>query len=147
MREILFKAKRMDNGEWVEGYFFLDPRTDKGHIIYYIDGIMYNYIVEKETLCQYTDKRDKNDIKIWENDILNGDSYPFLNNGVHNYFAEVTWFDNCSAFGIYVVKNPLSNVNGIAEGNTELMEEWDSSEWEVIGNIFDNPDLLERELS
>lgn len=83
--------------------------------------------------------------KIWENDILRGYQYPYRSDGNDNYFAEVTWFENCPAFGIYTFKNPKSNVCGISEGNTEFMENWNSEDWEVICNIFDNADLLEAE--
>ena len=45
----------------------------------------------------------------------------------------------------YTHKNPLSCVVGISDGNTELMECWASEDWEVIGNIYANPELLEDE--
>lgn len=43
---------------------------------------------------------------------------------------------------IYTIKNPESDVSGISHGNTELMEEWNCAMWEIIGNEFDNPELL-----
>ena len=101
--------------------------------------------VNPDTLCQSTGLTDKNDKKIWENDILRGYQYPYRSDGNDNYFAEATWFENCPAFGIYTLKNPKSNVCGISEGNTEFMENWNSEDWEVIGNIFDNAELLEVE--
>lgn len=145
-REILFKAKRKDNGKWVEGYYrripcmgmlehYIMPRNPKNR--------MEQYAIDPDTICQYTGLTDKNGRKIWENDILRGYQYPYRSDGNDNYFAEVTWFENCPAFGIYTFKNPKSNVCGISEGNTEFMENWNSEDWEVIGNIFDNPDLLE----
>lgn len=148
MREILFKAKRIDNGEWVEGYYrripcmrllehYIMPQNPKNR--------MEQYAINLDTLCQYTGLTDKNGVKIWENDILKGFFYPYLSDGKDNYYTEVIYFDNCPAFGIYTHKNPKSSVNGIAEGCTELMGEWDSENWEVIGNIFDNAELLEVE--
>ena len=145
-REILFKAKRIDNGEWVEGYYrripcmgmlehYIMPRNPKNR--------MEQYAIDPDTICQFTGLTDKNGQKIWENDILRGYQYPYRSDGNDNYFAEVTWFENCPAFGIYTFKNPKSNVCGISEGNTEFMENWNSEDWEVIGNIFDNADLLE----
>ena len=43
----------------------------------------------------------------------------------------------------YTHKNPSSCVRGTSDGNTELMECWVSEDWEVIGNIYDDPELLE----
>ena len=157
-REILFKAKRIDNGEWIEGYLFqtkeycfIFPKVTNGS--YKISEKIMKFVnpcyeVDKDTICQYIGLTDKNGNKIFEGDILKGFEYPFLSNKPlsnekeHNYFAEVVWFDNCPAFGLYTHKNPKSYVNGISEGNTEFMEGWESEMWEVIGNIFDNPELL-----
>ena len=143
-REILFKAKRLDNGEWVEGYYY--QIWEKGYILWGMTNNMPDMVeVNPDTLCQYTGLHHKNGKKIWENDILRGYQYPYRSDGNDNYFAEVTWFENCPAFGIYTFKNPKSNVCGISEGNTEFMENWNSEDWEVIGNIFDNAELLEVE--
>lgn len=163
-REILFKAKRIDNGGWVEGYYIYHiKRTicpigdsvkpeDEQHVIMRDGFSDWNmprdtvvYEINPDTLCQYTGLTGKYGKKIWENDILRGYQYPYRSDGNDNYFAEVTWFENCPAFGIYTFKNPKSNVCGISEGNTEFMENWNSEDWEVIGNIFDNADLLEVE--
>ena len=149
MREILFKAKRIDNGEWVEGYYQkrFDLDGSEQHLIFWSKSYtVWEYAeIDPDTLCQYTGLTDKDGKKIWENDILRGYQYPYRSDGNDNYFAEVTWFENCPAFGIYTFKNPKSNVCGISEGNTEFMENWNSEDWEVIGNIFDNADLLEVE--
>lgn len=150
-REILFKAKRIDNGEWVEGYYVKTTIGNDGapsDVIFVPFKVSRNekwgwVKVDPDTLCQYIGVTDKNGKKIWENDILRGCQYPYLSDGNCNYYAEVIWFENCHAFGIYTFKNPKSNVRGISEGNTELMEDWISEDWEVIGNIFDNAELLE----
>ena len=147
-REILFKAKRIDNGEWVEGQYayITNPLTEDGKPIKHLicNGTnIFNDLIDPDTLCQYTGLTDKNGRKIWENDILKGYQYPYMYDGNDNYYAEVTWFENCPSFGIYTLKNPKSNVCGISEGNTEFMESWISEDWEIIGNIFDNPELLE----
>ena len=55
------------------------------------------------------------------------------------------WFEDSAAFGIYTIKNPESKVRGISSGNTEYMSEWNSNNWEIIGNIHDNPELTEVE--
>ena len=66
--------------------------------------------------------------------------------------SRTSWLEECvtslaevwiEIFMIYTHKNPSSCVRGISDGNTELMECWVSEDWEVIGNIYDDPELLE----
>ena len=146
MREIVFRGKCIDNGEWVEGnygYFKAVNGEEKFHHITTENGKAFRVI--PETVGQYTGLTDKNGTKIFEGDILKGVQYPYFSDGEYNYFAEVVWFDNCPAFGIYTFKNPKAKVKGISTGNKDYMEDWDPDDWEVIGNINDNPELLEVE--
>lgn len=140
MRQILFRGKRVDNDEWVYG--FLTQMWAKYHIVdEYNENVAYE--VEPETVGQYTGLTDKNGKKIFEGDILRGFAYPFRDGeGKHNYYAEVVWFKNSPAFGLVTHKNPKSNIVGISEGNCEYMEDWETFLWEVIGNIYDNKELL-----
>ena len=128
MREILFKAKRIDNGEWIEGGFcqstngrsFLVGVSKRG----YIDG----FEMIPETICQYTGLTDKNGTKIWENDILKG---LFL----HGMEVTAVVIFKDGAFGLKW-----------SRGNVEEFSPFTSIcnvSFEVIGNIFDNPELLE----
>ena len=144
IREVIFRGKRTDNGEWIEGYAAMSGGT----FIICDNGLTYGgfivYEVIPETVGQYTGLTDKNGKKIFEGDILRGFEYPFCSNinGEFNYFAEIVWFDDSSAFGIYTFKNPKSNVRGISEGNTDYLEYFNADKWEVIGNIHDNPELM-----
>lgn len=127
-REILFKAKRKDNGEWVEGNLITNERNENQKYIGYIfderNGMIEDFdLVEviPETLCQYTGLIDKN---IWENDIVRNEK---------GDIGVVQWFEEHAAFMIW---NKTKNcVCYLAEN--------DFSKIEVIGNIFDNADLLE----
>lgn len=151
MREILFRGKRLDNGEWVEGFYVClhDHKGNESHRIYtgYAETDCGDYYpewfeVDPSTVCQFTGLLDKNGKRIFEGDLLNWFSYPFLRDNAHNYFAEVVWFENSPAFGLVTHKNPLSAVRGISAGNADYMEDFDESDWEIIGNIHDNPELM-----
>ena len=134
----LFKAKRLDNEEWVQGYLF--SIWEKRYILWGMTNDIPNMIeVDPSTICQCTGLRDKNDKLIWENDILH--------NG--NYFV-VKWNAPCARFDIV-----LNNSHNIPIGKYEPMIcDWKTNDfkeyrksvyYEVIGNIFDNKELLESE--
>lgn len=77
MREILFKAKRIDNGEWVEGCLVIDH--SRSNLFEYRiqpveSGVLYAPPIDPETLCQFTGLCGKNGNKIWENDIIQYDT-------------------------------------------------------------------------
>ena len=72
-------------------------------------------------------------------------SIHFFCDGEFNYFAIVEWAEEYKYFFMYTMKNPTSIVRGISEGNSELFENFDSDDWEVIGNTFDNLELLDAE--
>ena len=85
MREILFKAKRVDNGEWIQGSLILNPfayAPQIGNISYvgYDDtrkDVWGKWFVKEETICQFTGLFDKNRNKIFEGDILEIDVMKF----------------------------------------------------------------------
>lgn len=134
MREILFKAKRIDNGEWVEGYYVKNKgiHTKFPSVIFTnIDTMLPEcfdfYEVDENTLCQYTGLTDKNGRKIWENDVVSMKYVDFVCNGVIEYKTENARF----------VFREFDDVYGADYGFDHTCE------MEVIGNIFDNSELLE----
>lgn len=140
-REILFRGKGLETGKWLYGSFIKTP--NHAHIS--TSGEAFPAKVEPKTISQYTGLTDKNGTKIFEGDILQGDEYPYCSDGDYNYYAEVVWFDDgCCGFGLCTHKNPKSAVRGISDGNCEWFEDFDSNNWSVVGNIYDNPELIEE---
>lgn len=131
MREILFKAKREDTGEWVgcictvtnEGIYIagIYPIEDEPSI----SGQFHD--IRPEAICQYTGLTDKNGQKIWEGDILKIVSVCI---DEEDGFFVVKWNNGGAGFAL--------------EGNG-LTVDFDivyGTDCEVIGNIFDNPELM-----
>ena len=129
MREILFKAKRIDNGEWVYGnYAFCDCYTKQKHYIF--QNKPHEHAVDETTICQYTGLTDKNGNKIWENDIVKKVDTNGL--GWHRERNCKVSFDR---LGFWLLTTEYGDGYWIAEFDREQLE--------VIGNIFDNPELLQ----
>lgn len=153
MREHKYKAKRLDNGEWIEGYYwyngcgnhFIRVILDCGKIVIQDDEI------DPNTLCEFTGLTDKNGKYIWENDIVK--TQHFANRSYSKYAKEkqfngyVYWKE--SKFHgnpkhkeqIYAGKWDVKinqDVGAFVCGSWGWL--WDC---EVIGNIFDNTELLE----
>lgn len=145
-REILFKAKRIDNGEWVEGCIVIDQsRLDrfKYRIQPIESGVLYAPPIDPDTLCQYTGFTDKNGKKIWENDILrysyDYDGSPFLKDGEEIKYraGAVFWSEWRGSWAVCGRGNKKCTNNDVFKYNRN------PNRTEVIGNIFDNPELLE----
>lgn len=155
-REILFKAKRIDNGEWVEGYYQkrFDLDGSEQHLIFWSKSYtVWEYAeIDPVTLCQYTGLTDKDGKKIWENDILRG-------HGNDDDLAKVVFGE----FNVIDVETH-EKVDRVIGWHTKVIETDVLSkcepfclpmpltdfyikrcEYEVVKNVFDNPELLEVE--
>lgn len=118
----LFKAKRLDNGEWVQGNILLDIEKNKSsetYRIYPVDHVDICRIVDETTICQCTGLKDKNGKLIWENDIM-----------------KYQW-DGKTRIDVVKYDAPMFSYKNAVR--------WSLYQDEVIGNIFDNPELLESE--
>lgn len=140
-REILFKAKRIDNGEWVEGQYvyITNPLTEDGKPIKHLicNGTnIFNDLIDPDTLCQYTGLTDKDGKKIWENDIISIHAYSYYE-PEDDYFGVVT----------YCEKDACWSLNNNEKYGEIICECFGSYTTEIInhGNIFDNQEMLEVE--
>lgn len=156
MRENLFKAKRIDNGEWVEGYYLkkYDLLGKEEHYIYLEDkhNICRFAEVDPETLCQFTGLCDKNGNKIWENDILMCHGNPedlakaaFGEFGVRN-IETGTIVDKVIGWHYEIIPtDTISRCKPFCQSMPLTKYYIDRCEMEVVGNIFDNKELLQEE--
>lgn len=147
MREILFRGKWLGNGEWVEGYYCKISETtyafaedyERNPIPvhhYILQEVMTDwglpnrfnqYEVDPETLCQYTELKDKNGNRIWENDIVR------IENSMDEGIGNIEFYG-----GIWYVDGEPSN-------SLYDIVEYDDADIEVIGNIFDNQEMMKEQ--
>lgn len=126
-RTIKFRGKRIDNGEWVYGDLLQPTEICDIYEIANcesIDGTRDE--VTPETIGQYTGLHDKNGKEIYEGDIVGIDYLSYIVTGVVTYSTKDA---------MYI----LTNTNSIADENEPL---GDYKNLEVIGNTYDNPELL-----
>ena len=135
MREILFRGKRVDNGEWVEGLLF----TYNGKHCIQLEGIeCHDYglyprcyaEVIPESVSEFTSLTDKNGKKIFEGDIVK--------------FGDISGIINYS-FGCYCVKTNKPDWKSRNNPAIDIVFNEYPNEIEVIGNITDTPELLKGE--
>ncbi len=142
----LFRAKRIDNGEWVEGYLSYPFCTEKGNESYYFYakdslGFFCRCVVDASTICQCTACKDKNGKLIWENDIVSFAHEKYtedtLNFAKHKYTRNYAIeFEN--TFCNYGLRFRNKSIHFRCTKATL----W-THDCEVMGNVFDNPELLE----
>ena len=152
MREILFRGKRKDNGEWVEGYIVICNEEINHGKVYMCDSvksIYFNgdtfeigdfYEVDSDTVGECTGLPDKNGKKIFEGDIVSGTALSRERTGV------IVWIGQLAGFGVrYTGRDDPT-----AWQESSILKDIERHKYSefcarVIGNIHDNPGLLEVE--
>lgn len=146
MREILFRGKRMDNGEWVEGYYVPIGKyhyilTGRLELVPYLG--FEHFLVNPDTVGRFTGLTDRNGVKIFEGDIIRWHDNTELSVG--GQIAEVCFgkyrdadsaFDDVYAIGFYL------RTSGGECVTICWLDEY-QNDFDIIGNIYDNPELLE----
>lgn len=133
----LYRGKRIDNGEWVEGHLITDEKDDLKYFIGYVlgtdeDGSPHDLDavqVDPSTICQCTGLKDKNGKLIFENDIMEAHIDEDFPEDVSRFKVEWNgkgWIEN--------------HPDGV---DREYLDDFDTEHFKVVGNIFDNPELLE----
>ena len=142
----LVKAKRTDNREWVVGglvrYGFTGK--EKYYIVPDYASDLYAIEIDPNTICQCTGLRDKNDNLIWENDIIYKSFYTDYDAYANSeaYTGRIQYEDG--GWSVEITK-PDGNV--CVSPIIEMIAYSKDIEYcEVIGNIFDNPELNKREI-
>lgn len=141
-REILFRAKQVDNGEWVEGYYAIKGKdTDlEEHFIVsstldiYTNAYPFYFtdiLIKPETVCQYTGLKDKFGKRVFEGDILQ----------LEDRLVKVIWLDANAQFDSVFIRFNRDFKNTSFKG----IEPRCYKSYEVVGNIFDNPKLLKED--
>lgn len=132
MREILFRGKRVDNGEWVYGDYH-NHNSEKSISFYkaFVGTVRTMYAVIPETVGQYTGLKDKNGTRIFEGDIIQS-----IESGET---GEIQYLPEHAAFMIFVkssIRRSNSYLDYLANVKPSIVK--------VIGNIYDNPELKEE---
>nr|DAK50722.1 MAG TPA: YopX protein [Caudoviricetes sp.] len=124
MREILFRGKRTDNGEWVQGYpcRYGWIGKEKDYIIPDYASALYTAEIDPETVGQYTGLTDTNDNKIFEGDVV--------------------WYDYEEERGIVQWDNDTARFVITCSTFTVDFDNVYGCELEIVGNVYDDPELL-----
>ena len=144
LRKIIFKAKRISDGQWFEGnYSYREWVYGVKKDLHYINGETdalhcYQYEIDPTTLSQFTGLYDKDGNKIWENDIVKFDVYEY-EKLISSVISDIKWCKELCSLSVVVNKQGTRGTLGhFLDLNKEV---------KIVGNIFDNPELLEENLN
>lgn len=133
----LYRGKRIDNGEWVEGYLSYPFCTEKGNESYYFyakDSLDFfcRCVVDASTICQCTGRTDRDKALIFEHDVVAYlDTYSTENGYAEaDCVGEVVWDEETLSFQV---------TNRLSAESWEVID----GECKVLGNTIDNSELLE----
>ena len=147
MREIKFRGKRVDNGEWVYGYYYAVGEHHYIHSVRKLFGESYQsstYQIDPKTVGQFTGLCDKDGKNVYEGDIVVKEGYLWFDNVEPNYRGTVEWiYSQWQVVAHCVNPNKSGISDGMNEGlNDDGFDDDENSDWIIIGNIHDNSDLL-----
>lgn len=154
MREIIFRGRRIDNGEWVEGFFYQHPLTKECFIgvhdfnsysIAYMGNLgcpVFSKIIP-ETLGQYTGLKDLNGVRIFEGDIIRYIYEPGKGFWNANQLSVIQYGKTGWQFDGIMGTNKYALMTGCLSAIPFNQDLENIPEFEVIGNIHDNPEIAE----
>lgn len=140
MREILFRGKRLDDGEWIFGYYAKLPHPStaflKDYIVevkfdeeYVVDDIEY-ILVDPNTVGQFTGLKDKNSVEIYEGDIIRADDLE----------GKVIFNEQKGTFSCIFIEESDDEYHQIYEIEEEFLY-LEIEKFEIVGNIHDNKEI------
>lgn len=139
-REILFRGKRLDNGEWIRGSIICSAKNERAFILpsnteafvpadKNVICSCHCYEVDPDTVCQYIGLTDKNGHKFFENDIVK--------NTLFGKNAMAICFVECAFCLVNAKREFLADIHYLHHAGV--------NDTKIVGNVFDNPDLLKEE--
>lgn len=123
-REILFHGKRLNNGEWVYGSYWYSHRSNTYQHFVFDDGNVW-VGVEPDTVGQFTGLTDKNGVKIFDGDVIE------YTDGCNDWLGAVKYASDDAQFVARFIGGDVESFDNLYIGDCE-----------VIGNIYDNPELF-----